>query len=234
MIEGTIEQIKSDRNWEKVEPWKKGIVLGEICLYTAFHLRRPFSLHSTGISGIGAESLDFTGLKGQSAGFRDAKAAEKCEDNSRKKKKTGERTPKSEHKHHSISCLNTYLCRCKVDFMCKVDFKDFSKKQQLEDKTTTTTTSWEKISAAAPFEREYGFVSSQDYCFLKQTNKNRHFFLELDITESTVLRCIFHDIHCYGRNCVPPNSYVPQNVIVFGDRTFKEAINLKSVHYGGP
>lgn len=115
----------------------------------------------------------FYWFKGQSAGFRDAKAAEKCEDNSRKTKTTGERTAKSEHKHHSISCLNTYLCRCKVDFMCKVDFKDSSKKQQLEDKTTT---SWEKISSVAPFKREYGFVSSQDYCFLKQTNKNWHFF----------------------------------------------------------
>lgn len=63
MIEGAIEQIKSDRNWEKVELWRKGIILGEICPYMAFHLRRPFSLRSTGISGIGAESLDFTGLK---------------------------------------------------------------------------------------------------------------------------------------------------------------------------
>ena len=67
-IEGTMEQIKLDGNWKKVEPWKKEIELDKIFLCVAFHLRKGSSLHKTGILEIRAESLDFDGLKGQVQG----------------------------------------------------------------------------------------------------------------------------------------------------------------------
>lgn len=102
----------------------------------------------------------FYGLKGQSAGFKDVRAAGKYEDNSRKKRTTEEEALKSDHKYSSVSWLNPYSCMR--------DLKMFSKEQQLKDKTTITTTHGDKVSSLSLQEREFGFVSCQDYFFFKQ------------------------------------------------------------------